>query len=95
MKILVMKISLRASWVHSLKEKRMVIKSLMKILTNTFNISVSEVENQDIHQSLVIGIAGICGSSSQVDSTMENIITFIENNTEAEIILIENEEINI
>lgn len=95
MKILVMKISLRASWVHSLKEKRMVIKSLMKRLTNTFNISVSEVENQDIHQSLVIGIAGICGSSSQVDSTMENIITFIESNTEAEIILIENEEINI
>lgn len=95
MKILVMKISLRASWVHSLKEKRMVIKSLMKRLTNTFNISVSEVENQDLHQSLVIGIAGICGSSSQVDSTMENIITFIENNTDAEIVLIENEEINI
>lgn len=95
MKILVMKISLRASWVHSLKEKRMVIKSLMKRLTNTFNISVSEVENQDLHQSLVIGIAGICGSSAQVDSTMENIITFIENNTDAEIVLIENEEINI
>lgn len=95
MKILVMKIGLRASWVHSLKEKRMVIKSLIKRLSNTFNISVSEVENQDIHQSLVIGIAGICGSSSQVDSTMENIINFIESNTDAEIILIENEEISI
>jgi len=90
-----MKISLRASWVHSLKEKRMVIKSLMKRLTNTFNISVSEVANQDLHQSLVIGVAGICGSSAQVASTMENIITFIENNTDAEIVLIENEEINI
>ena len=95
MKILVMKISLRASWVHSLKEKRMVIKSLMKRLTNTFNISVSEVANQDLHQSLVIGVAGICGSSAQVDCTMENIITFIENNTDAEIILIENEEISM
>lgn len=95
MKILVMKVTLRASWVHSLKEKRMVIKSLIKRLSNTFNISVSEVEKQDVHQMLVIGIASICGSSAQVDSTMENIITFIESNTDSEIVLIENEEIVI
>lgn len=95
MKILVMKVTLKASWVHSLKEKRMVIKSLIKRISNTFNVSVSEVGNQDLHQSLVIGIAGICGSSAIIDSTMEHIITFIENNTDAEIILIENEEIII
>lgn len=92
MKVLLMRVTLRASFVHSLKEKRMVIKSLMGRLKNKFNISVSEVGEQDIHQILVIGIAGVCGSSAQVDSTMENIITFIENNTDAEIIKIENEE---
>ncbi len=92
MKVLLMRVTLRASFVHSLKEKRMVIKSLIGRLKNKFNISVSEVDEQDIHQTLVIGIAGVCGSSAQVDSTMENIITFIENNTDAEIIKIENEE---
>lgn len=92
MKILLMRITLRASWVHSLKEKRMVIKSIMQRLRNKFNISVSEVDEQDIHQILVIGIAAVCGSSAQVDSTMENIISFIESNTDAEIIRIENEE---
>ncbi|MEG0181174.1 MAG: DUF503 domain-containing protein, partial [Peptostreptococcaceae bacterium] len=49
MKVIVMKITLRANWVHSLKEKRMVIKSLIKKIQNTFNVSVSEIENQDIH----------------------------------------------
>jgi len=92
MRILVMRITLRASWVHSLKEKRMVIKSIMQRLKNKFNISVSEVDEQDIHQTLVIGIAAVCGSSAQVDSTMENIISFVESNTDAEIINIENEE---
>jgi uncharacterized protein len=86
MKIVVVKITLRANWVHSLKEKRMVVKSLVKKLQNTFNISVSEVENQDIHQSIVIGISGICIDNRQADSTIENIINFVYENTDAEVI---------
>ena len=93
MKVLVMSIKLRASWVHSLKEKRMVVKSIIKKLKNKFNISVNEVEDQDIHQSIVIAISSICSSSSQVDSTMENIINFIELNTDAELINIEKDVI--
>ncbi|WP_294393320.1 DUF503 domain-containing protein [uncultured Clostridium sp.] len=92
MKILIMKITLRASWVHSLKEKRMILKSLIQKLKNKFNISVSEIEKQDIHQTIVIGITGICADSSQSDSTMEHIITFIETNTDAEIIDIYEDE---
>lgn len=92
MKVLLMKVTLRASWVHSLKEKRMVVKSIVQRLKNKFNISVAEVDEQDIHKTIVIGIAGICGTSAQVDSTMENIITFIEDNTDAEIIDIKKEE---
>lgn len=88
-----MNVTLRASWVHSLKEKRMVVKSIVQKLKNKFNISVAEVMEQDIHQIIVIGIAGICGTSAQVDSTMENIISFIECNTDAEIIDIEKEDI--
>ena len=70
----------------------MVIKSLMQRLRNKFNISVGEVGEQNIHQILVIGIAGVCGTSAQVDSTIESIISFIEENTDAEIVRIENAE---
>lgn len=86
MKILLMKVTLKASWVNSLKEKRMVVKSIVQKLKNKFNISVAEIEEQDIHRTIVIGIAYVSGSSAQADSTMENIITFIEDNTDAEII---------
>lgn len=91
MKIIVMKIDLRANWVHSLKEKRMVVKSIIAKLQNKFNISVAEVDNQDLHQRITIGISGIFSDSKIGDSMVESIIDFIEENTDAEIINIENE----
>ena len=92
MKILILKITLRASWVLSLKEKRMIVKSLIQRLKNKFNVSVSEIDKQDIHKAIVIGMIGICANSAQADSTSENIIEFIDSNTDAEIIHIEKDE---
>jgi uncharacterized protein YlxP (DUF503 family) len=88
-----MKVTLRASWVHSLKEKRMIVKSIVQKLKNKFNISVIEAEEQNVHKIIVIGIAGMCANSAQCDSIMENILTFIDGNTDAEIIDIEKEDI--
>ncbi|MBO3313236.1 DUF503 domain-containing protein [Clostridium perfringens] len=89
MRVLNLKITLRASWVHSLKEKRMVVKSIVQRLKNKFNVSVGEVHEQDIHQIIVIVISAVCGDQKQVDSTLENLIDFVEENTDAEIINIE------
>ena len=89
MRVLNLKITLRASWVHSLKEKRIVVKSIVQRLKNKFNVSVGEVHEQDIHQIIVIGISAVCGDQKQVDSTLENLIDFVEENTDAEIINIE------
>lgn len=91
MRIVLMKVTLRANWVHSLKEKRMIVKSIMAKLKNKFNVSVYEIENQDIHQSIVIGICSIALDSKMADSIIENITDFIESNTDAEIIDIENQ----
>ena len=88
-----MKFTLRAVWVHSLKEKRMIVKSIIQKLKNKFNISVAEIDEQDKHKIIVIGLVGICANSAQSDSVMENIISFIEENTDAEIIDIQKENI--
>ncbi len=50
---------LRASWVHSLKEKRMIVKSLVAKLQNKYHVSAAEIDEQDKHQIIVIGIAAI------------------------------------
>ena len=86
-----LEIRLYASWVHSLKEKRMIVKSLIAKIRNKFNVSIAEVEDQDIHQSIVLGLACVAGNTALADSIMDNVITFIENNSEAELIGVQRE----
>ena len=78
-------VTLRISWASSLKEKRMVIKSLMDRMKNKFNISVAEVDEQDNHKIAVIGFACVTNEVKHADSILNNILNFIEDNTEAEI----------
>ena len=94
MRVIVMKVRLRANWSHSLKEKRMIVKSIISKLQNKFNISVCEIENQDIHNLITIGIAGIALDTKICDSTIDNIINYNEDITDAEIINIE-QEVNL
>ena len=91
MTILTMKIKLYAPWVHSLKEKRMVVKSILGKVRNKFNVSAAEVDAQDVHQTIIIGIAIIVAHQGQADSMEEEIMRFVEMNTDAEILEIETE----
>ncbi len=77
---------LRAPWVHSLKEKRMIVRSLIVKLQNTFHVSAAEIDEQDTYQTIVIGAAAIVPHSAMADSLMDKISAFVEENTEAEIL---------
>lgn len=79
------RVSLFAPWVHSLKEKRMVVKSIIAKVQNRFHVSIAEVDDQDIHQSVVLGVAVVAANRSLADSVLDHIIEFIESNTEAEL----------
>ena len=86
MKIAAMTFRLRAPWVHSLKEKRMIVKSLISKLQNRFHVSAAEIDEQDVHQIIVIGVAVIVPHNAMADSLMDEISLFVEENTEAEIL---------
>ena len=86
MQIAAMTFRLYAPWVHSLKEKRMVIKSLITRLQNRFHVSASELSEQDTHQIIVIGVAAIVPFNAMADNLMDEISRFIEANTDAELL---------
>ena len=86
MKIAVVTFHLRAPWVHSLKEKRMIVKSLIAQLQNRFHVSAAESDEQDTQQIIVIGVAAIVPHHAMADSLMDEISAFVEDNTEAEIL---------
>ena len=77
---------LHAPWVHSLKEKRMIVKSIIAQLQNRFHVSVVESDEQDTHQIIVIGVAAIVPHNAMADSLMDEISAFVEGSTEAEIL---------
>lgn len=84
-------IKLYAPCVHSLKEKRMVVKSIIAKVQNKFNISIAEVDEQDIHQTIILGMACVAGTVALSDSILNKVISFIENTSEAEILDIQRE----
>ena len=86
-----LELKLYAPWVSSLKDKRMVVKSIIAKTKNKFNVSIAEVDEQDTHQTIILGIACVAGTVSQSDSILDHVITFIENSSEAEILNIERE----
>ena len=86
MRIAAVTFRLRAPWVHSLKEKRMIVKSLVARLQNRFHVSAAEIADQDIHQSIVIGVAAIVPHNAMADSLMDEISAFVEENCEAEVV---------
>lgn len=86
-----LELKLHAPWVSSLKEKRMVVKSIIAKTKNKFNVSIAEVDEQDTHQTIILGIACVAGTVSQSDSILDHVINFIEGSSEAEIVNIERE----
>lgn len=76
---------------NSLKEKRGIIKSIIDKTKNKFNISISEVAENDKWQKAVIGFSVVSNDTKIVDSTMEKVIRFMSSYSEIEIINIEKE----
>lgn len=85
----VVQIQIYIPWVHSLKEKRMVVKSICAKTRSKFNISIAEVDKQDVHQMIVLGFSYIAGDTSHAHSICDHVLNFIENHTEGEIIKVE------
>ncbi len=73
-------IELSLGGVKSLKEKRRIIKSVVGRLNNHFNISVAEIDYQDIWQSSKIGLAAVGNEAGFLQGVMENSVRWIETN---------------
>ena len=86
MKIACMTLRLHAPWVCNLKAKRMIIRSLSTKLQNRFHVSVAEIDEQDTHRIIVLGVAAVVPHNAMADSVMDEISLFVEQNCEAEIL---------
>jgi hypothetical protein len=62
----------------SLKQKRHVVKSLTNALRSTFNVSVAEVDHQDLWQRTTIAVAATGAQEYHVRRVAGEIERFVE-----------------
>jgi uncharacterized protein YlxP (DUF503 family) len=73
----------------SLKDKRRVCRSLVDKARKRFNASISEVDTQDVHRTLTIGVAVVSGNVGHAQRSLDEIIRYMEEHTDAELIEVE------
>lgn len=70
----------------SLKEKRMVLKSIADRLKNRYNISIASIDGEDKWQYASLGIAHVNTDKKMANSILSKIVNFIENYSSVELI---------
>ncbi|MBL7032089.1 MAG: DUF503 domain-containing protein [Nitrospira sp.] len=71
---------------NSLKSKRKILKSLIERIKNKFNVSVAEVDSQNLWQRSVIGIAYVSNETVMINRIFEKIRTQVNNTHSVELI---------
>ena len=73
----------------SLKDKRQVCRSVIDKTRQRFNASVAEVDTQDLHQMLTVGFAVVSGDAAHAQNSLEEIIRYMEEHADAELVNVE------
>jgi uncharacterized protein YlxP (DUF503 family) len=87
MKLGVCRIKLRLPENLSLKGKRQVLKSITARVKNRFNVSVAEVDANDLWQLAVIGVSCVSNDGRLANEMLSKVVNFVtEGRFEVEIL---------
>ena len=79
----------------SLKGKRQVMKRILERVKNRFNVSIAEVDDNDLWQRAKIGFSVVGNDRKFINSSMDKVLNFIESLNVAEIINSQIEILNL
>jgi len=71
---------------QSLKSKRKILVSLKTRLQNRYNISVAEVDERDLWQKAILGIASVANETARVNQTLDHVLNDIRANPSLELL---------
>jgi len=72
--------------VHSLKEKRAVIRPIVDGARNRFAVSAAEVDHQEHWQRATVAMAAVSGTVSQVRQVLDAVERFVWSFPEVEVL---------
>ena len=63
----------------SLKGKRQVLKSITTRVRNKFNVSVAEIDDQNLWQLTTLGICCVSNNKRYINEVLSKVVDFITN----------------
>lgn len=81
-----MYVRLYCPFCRSLKDKRQIVQSVLKRVQNRFNVSAAEIEEQDAHKTIVLGLACVSNSMAHAEDVLQSALHYIEGSSEAQVV---------
>ena len=78
MLVALQRFDLRIRESHSLKQKRHVVKSLTAAIRQRFNVSVSEVDHQELWQRATIAVASVAVQEYHLRQVADEIAGYVD-----------------
>ena len=72
--------------VHSLKEKRSLVRPLVAALWKGFPVAVAEVGDQDLHRRTRIGVTTVSGDAAHVAAVLDDVERFVAERPEVQLL---------
>lgn len=73
-----LRVMLRLPENHSLKGKRRILKSITSQVSNKFNVSIAEVDDQDLWQVATLGVSCVSNDGRHANEVLSHVMDFIE-----------------
>jgi hypothetical protein len=86
MHVAAIRVELRIRDMHSLKEKRRVVKGMLSDIGRAHPVAVAEVDHQDLWQRTTLGIAAVSSSAGQVERMLRAVVNDIDHRNDVEVL---------
>ena len=73
----VCKLKLRFPENQSLKDKRRVLKSIVARVRNNYNVSIAEVDDNDLWQLATVGVCCVSNNGRHANEVLSKVVNFI------------------
>ena len=77
---------------QSLKQKRQILSSLKDRLHQRFNLSVAEIDHQDLWQRSTLALAMVSNDGRHADEVISKAINFVEQDGRLQLLSVDLEE---
>jgi uncharacterized protein YlxP (DUF503 family) len=73
----ILQVEIRIEKARSLKDKRQVVKSILDRIRGSFNVSASEIDSLDAHQSAGLAFSAVSNDSDYVRGLLQQVVNHL------------------